>query len=170
MWAFVVDNRLTLWSLRRHASASAGPATSCFHALASRAGRICGLMLSQTPALDAIHGWTYCIVPGAPRLPVGRQIFGWLFHEKMSLGWYRAALPRLTERTPFQTKACATQSSVQAVVLMKNFAPLDGRLMLASGFRCEERGRDLVFASQLHGTHAKKSHLRKSVQGLYGKY
>ncbi|MES2509332.1 MAG: alpha/beta hydrolase [Pseudomonadota bacterium] len=67
--------------------------------------RVCGLVLSQTPSLEAMHAWTARIVPGVLRIPVVGQLFGWLFREKAALGWYRAALPRGADAKPFRDTA-----------------------------------------------------------------
>lgn len=63
--------------------------------------RVCGLLLAQTPSLDAIPAWTDRIVPKALRIPFTGQLLGWLFREKAALGWYRIALPQGTDAKPF---------------------------------------------------------------------
>ena len=82
-----------------------------FYALRAAAqfpGRICGLVLSQTPSMIAMHAWTARIVPWPLKIPVIGQITGWLFRERAAVGWYRAALPRSTDATSFRNLARAS--------------------------------------------------------------
>lgn len=67
--------------------------------------RISCLVLSQTPSLDAMHGWVERIIPWPLKIPVIGQIAAWLFRQKAARSWYRAALPTATSTQPFQDKA-----------------------------------------------------------------
>jgi pimeloyl-ACP methyl ester carboxylesterase len=66
--------------------------------------RITRLVLSQTPSLTAMHGWTSRVVPWPLRVPVLGQLLGWLFKRKAAHSWYHIALPRNTDAAPYQEK------------------------------------------------------------------
>lgn len=67
--------------------------------------RISSLVLSQTPSLNAMHGWVERIIPWPLKTPVVGQIAAWLFRKKAAKSWYRIALPKTTPVQPFQDKA-----------------------------------------------------------------
>ena len=63
--------------------------------------RVEGLVLSQTPSLQAMHAWTDHVVPKALRWPVLGQLLGWLARRKAAASWYAIALPSGTDNKPF---------------------------------------------------------------------
>ena len=63
--------------------------------------RVAGLVLSQTPSMEAMHAWTARVVPKPLRWPVPGQLIGWLARRKAAASWYRIALPAGTDRKPF---------------------------------------------------------------------
>lgn len=67
--------------------------------------RVSGLVLSQTPSLQAMHAWTDRVVPKPLRVPVLGQWLGWLFRERAASSWYRIALPATTDASPFRDVA-----------------------------------------------------------------
>lgn len=64
--------------------------------------RISGLVLAQTPSLQAMHAWTERVVPAPLKLPVLGQSLGWLFRRRAASSWYRIALPRGTDAATFR--------------------------------------------------------------------
>ena len=68
--------------------------------------RVTRLVLSQTPSMQAMHRWTDRVVPKALKLSLVGQIVGRLFRKKMASSWYRMALPKTTDSTPFQQTTC----------------------------------------------------------------
>ena len=64
--------------------------------------RVTRLVLSQTPSMQAMHRWTNRVVPGLLKLPLLGQVVSRLFRQKMATSWYRIALPKSTDATPFQ--------------------------------------------------------------------
>lgn len=67
--------------------------------------RIASLVLSQTPSLSAMHAWTERIVPRPLGIPVLGQLAGWALRRKAAGGWYKMALPKATDRRPWQHTA-----------------------------------------------------------------
>lgn len=67
--------------------------------------RVAGLVLSQTPSLQAMHAWTDRVVPRPLRRPLLGQALGWLARRKAAAGWYRIALPVTTDGAPFHRVA-----------------------------------------------------------------
>ena len=64
--------------------------------------RVTRLVLSQTPSMQAMHRWTDRVVPGLLKLPVLGQVVSRLYRQKLATSWYRIALPKATDATPFQ--------------------------------------------------------------------
>jgi pimeloyl-ACP methyl ester carboxylesterase len=64
--------------------------------------RVTRLVLSQTPSMQAMHRWTVRVVPRFIKLPLVGQIVSRLFRQKMAASWYRVALPKRVDVTPFQ--------------------------------------------------------------------
>ncbi len=64
--------------------------------------RVTRLVLSQTPSMQAMHRWTDRVVPRLLKLPLLGQVVSRLFRQKMAASWYRIALPKSTDATPFQ--------------------------------------------------------------------
>lgn len=73
--------------------------------------RIVSVVLSQTPALGSMHAWTSRVIPRPLRTRGLGQFTGWLFRRRITRDWYRLALPRSTDPTPFQDKALHALSS-----------------------------------------------------------
>jgi pimeloyl-ACP methyl ester carboxylesterase len=65
--------------------------------------RVIGLLLSQTPSVQAMHAWTDRVVPKVLRIPVLGQALSWLFREKAASSWYRIALPKTTAAEPMRS-------------------------------------------------------------------
>ena len=65
--------------------------------------RVEGLVLSQTPSLQAMHCWTDRVVPKVLTVPVLGQVLSRLIRQKMATAWYRMALPRTTNAEPFHS-------------------------------------------------------------------
>jgi pimeloyl-ACP methyl ester carboxylesterase len=63
--------------------------------------RISQLVLSQTPTLAAMRAWVDRIIPWPIPVPVLGQLIGWILKYKTSLPWYRKALPRGIDPSPF---------------------------------------------------------------------
>ncbi len=63
--------------------------------------RIHHLFLSQTPSLHAMEEWTASNIPKLLKYPVVGQIVNSLSEEKLIKTWYRYALPKETDRSPF---------------------------------------------------------------------
>ena len=83
--------------------------------------RILGLVLSQTPSLQAMHAWTEQVVPKPLRWPVAGQLLGWLARHKAAASWYRIALPSGADCKPFHVIAdhalrCGSCFSLAGVV------------------------------------------------------
>jgi pimeloyl-ACP methyl ester carboxylesterase len=64
--------------------------------------RVTRLVLSQTPSMHAMHRWTDRVVPKLLKLPLLGQVVSRLLRQKMAASWYRLALPKSTDATPFQ--------------------------------------------------------------------
>jgi pimeloyl-ACP methyl ester carboxylesterase len=64
--------------------------------------RITHLVLSQTPSMQAMHRWTDRVVPTLLKLPLVGQLVSRLFRQKMAASWYRIALSKATDATPYQ--------------------------------------------------------------------
>lgn len=75
-------------------------------------GRISGLVLAQTPSLDAMHRWVERIIPRPITIPVAGQIAAWLFRRKAASSWYRAALPKTTPAQPYSLSIIAPHADV----------------------------------------------------------
>jgi pimeloyl-ACP methyl ester carboxylesterase len=89
-------------------------ATLCFScvngfyaiAAASRApARIERLILAQTPGIEAMQAWTARMIPWPLRLPGLGQLLNFLGRRRFARTWYRIALPRTTDRAPFDAPA-----------------------------------------------------------------
>jgi pimeloyl-ACP methyl ester carboxylesterase len=81
-----------------------------FYAIAAAAKapeRIERLILSQTPGIAAMQAWTTRMIPAPLRVPVLGQLINFFSRRKLARTWYRIALPRSTDRTPFDTPALA---------------------------------------------------------------
>ena len=83
--------------------------------------RVMGMVLSQTPSLQAMQAWTYSVVPKSLRWPVLGQLLGWLARRKAAANWYRIALPATTDGKPFyrvaqQALLCGACFSLAGVV------------------------------------------------------
>lgn len=67
--------------------------------------RIASLVLSQTPSLPEMQAWARRMIPRPLRLPVTGQLLTWLIRRPLASRWYRHALPRQTDASPFQRTA-----------------------------------------------------------------
>lgn len=67
--------------------------------------RIASLVLSQTPSLAAMHAWTERVIPWPLGVPIVGQAAAWALRRKAAGGWYNMALPKATDRTPWQQTA-----------------------------------------------------------------
>jgi pimeloyl-ACP methyl ester carboxylesterase len=96
--------------------------------------RIERLVLSQTPSLGAMHAWTARAVPSVLRIRVLGQVAAWLLRGRAVDRWYRTALPKGTDPTPFQDLAgaalregsCFCLASVVQSLLKEDDASLAG--------------------------------------------
>lgn len=70
--------------------------------------RVVHLFLSQTPSLLAMQKWTEKAIPRALRIPVVGQIINVFSDKKFAKLWYNYALPKTTDKVPFQSKAIAS--------------------------------------------------------------
>lgn len=89
-------------------------ATLCFScvngfyaiAAATRApSRVDRLILAQTPGIEAMQAWTARMIPWPLRLPGLGQLLNFLGRRRLARTWYRIALPRTTDRAPFDAPA-----------------------------------------------------------------
>jgi pimeloyl-ACP methyl ester carboxylesterase len=81
-----------------------------FYAIAAAAKapeRVERLILSQTPGIAAMRAWTERMIPAPLRVPVLGQLINFFSRRKLVSTWYRIALPRSTDRAPFDTPALA---------------------------------------------------------------
>ena len=64
--------------------------------------RISHLVLAQTPSLGEMRQWTQRVIPRPIRLPVLGQVLVRATQRQLAARWYRSALPKATDPTPFQ--------------------------------------------------------------------
>ncbi|HYW57652.1 MAG TPA: alpha/beta hydrolase [Polaromonas sp.] len=96
--------------------------------------KISGLVLSQTPSLQAMHAWTARVVPAPLKIPVLGQWLGWLLRTRAAASWYRVALPRGTDASIFhdlglnalRCGACFSLAGVVQGLLRESVTALDG--------------------------------------------
>lgn len=67
--------------------------------------RFSHLFLAQTPSLHAMKKWTDDTIPKILTYPIVGQLANALLKEKFAKEWYKAALPKGTDKTDFQNKA-----------------------------------------------------------------
>jgi len=60
------------------------------------------LVLAQTPSLGEMRQWTQRVIPRAIQLPVLGQVLVRATQRQLAARWYRGALPKATDPTPFQ--------------------------------------------------------------------
>ena len=67
--------------------------------------RITYLFLSQTPSLLAMQNWTEKAIPKVLKIPIIGQIANAFLEKKFAKIWYSYALPKITNKEPYQNKA-----------------------------------------------------------------
>ncbi len=65
------------------------------------------LFLSQTPSIHAMKAWTDRTIPKILTYPIIGQLVNSLIEKKMSRTWYKTALPKSTDKTPYEHIALA---------------------------------------------------------------
>ena len=63
------------------------------------------LFLAQTPSLHAMKNWTDTTIPKILTYPIIGQLTNALIEKRLAKTWYKAALPKDTNKTEYQNKA-----------------------------------------------------------------
>ena len=67
--------------------------------------RFIHLFLAQTPSLLSMKNWVKKTIPKILTYPIAGQLINAFLEKKLAYNWYRAALPRTTDKTEYQHKA-----------------------------------------------------------------
>jgi pimeloyl-ACP methyl ester carboxylesterase len=70
--------------------------------------RFSHLFVAQTPSLHAMKKWTEDTIPKILTYPIVGQLTNAVLKEKLAKKWYKAALPKGTDKTNFQNKALSS--------------------------------------------------------------
>src|SRR5690606_3589350 len=59
------------------------------------------LFLSQTPSMQSLNSWTHYNIPKILTYPIVGQLINSFIEKKLARIWYKTALPKSTDKTPY---------------------------------------------------------------------